>query len=424
MELGRSLLGVLMLIGIGYALSMNRRAISWRTVIAAVAVQMAIGAFVLFVPFGKDMLDVLAKGVNHILDFGNRGIEFMFGGLVKPKMFELFGGDGFVFALRVLAQIIYVTALIAVLYYLGVMRWVITILGTIFQKLLGVSKVESFCGVSTIFLGQSEMPALVKPFINQLKGPEVFAILVSGMASVAGSILAGYAGLGVKMEYLLAASFMAIPGGLLFAKLMCPTTEPSTLVLDELNFDDHKPANVIEAAASGASIGMKIAVNVGAMLIAFIALIALVNGLVGGVAEYMGFKGVNLEKILGYVFAPVAYMIGVSSEHTNLAGNLIGQKLILNEFVAYVGLAPYLKDAASVAAAGLPLLDKKTIVILSVALCGFANFTSIAIMAGAFGSVSPETRGLVARYGLRVVAAATLSNLMSATIAGIFVSLA
>ncbi len=424
MELGRSLLGVLMLIGIGYALSINRGAISWRTVIAAVAVQMAIGAFVLFVPFGKDMLDVLAKGVNHILDFGNRGIEFMFGGLVKPKMFELFGGDGFVFALRVLAQIIYVTALIAVLYYLGVMRWVITILGTIFQKLLGVSKVESFCGVSTIFLGQSEMPALVKPFINQLKGPEVFAILVSGMASVAGSILAGYAGLGVKMEYLLAASFMAIPGGLLFAKLMCPTTEPSTLVLDELNFDDHKPANVIEAAASGASIGMKIAVNVGAMLIAFIALIALVNGLVGGVAEYMGFKGVNLEKILGYVFAPVAYMIGVSSEHTNLAGNLIGQKLILNEFVAYVGLAPYLKDAASVAAAGLPLLDKKTIVILSVALCGFANFTSIAIMAGAFGSIAPETRGLVARYGLRVVAAATLSNLMSATIAGIFVSLA
>lgn len=423
MELGRSVLGVLMLIGIGYALSMNRGAINWRTVIAAVLVQMAIGAFVLFVPFGKDVLEVLARGVNHVLDFGNKGIEFMFGGLVKPKMFELFGGDGFVFALRVLSQIIYVTALIAVLYYLGVMRWVITALGFVFQKLLGVSKVESFCGVSTIFLGQSEMPALVKPFINQLKGPEIFAILVSGMASVAGSVLAGYAGLGVKMEYLLAASFMAIPGGLLFAKLMCPTTEPSTLVIDKLDFDDQRPANVIEAAASGASIGMKIAVNVGAMLIAFIALIALINGLVGGISEWLGFKGVNLEKILGYVFAPVAYMIGVSGEHATLAGNFIGQKLILNEFVAYVGLAPYLKDAAAVTAAGLPLLDAKTITILSIALCGFANFTSIAIMAGAFGSVSPETRSIVARYGLRVVAAATLSNLMSATIAGIFVSL-
>lgn len=423
MELGRSLLGVLLLIAIGYALSMNRGAVNWRTVIAAMLVQMAIGAFVLFVPFGKDVLDVLARGVNHILDYGNKGIEFMFGGLVKGKMFEVFGGDGFVFALRVLSQIIYVTALIAVLYYLGIMRWIITGLGFIFQKLLGVSKVESFCGVSTIFLGQSEMPALVKPFINQLKGPEVFAIMVSGMASVAGSVLAGYAGLGVKMEYLLAASFMAIPGGLLFAKLICPTTQPSTLVIDKLNFDDHKPTNVIEAAASGATVGMKIAVNVGAMLIAFIALIALVNGLVGGISEWMGFKGVNLEKILGYVFAPVAYMIGVSGEHATLAGNFIGQKLILNEFVAYVGLAPYLKDAASVAAAGLPLLDKKTITILSIALCGFANFTSIAIMAGAFGSVAPEMRAMVARYGLHVVAAATLSNLMSATIAGIFVSL-
>lgn len=418
----RSLIGVGILVLIGFLLSYNRGAIRWRTVLAALAVQVAIGAFVLFVPFGKDVLGKIASGVTHVLEYGNKGTEFLFGGLVSPKMFEVFGGGGFVFAIRVLPAIIFVTALIAVLYHLGIMRWVITILGTIFQRLLGVSKIESFCAVTTIFLGQNEMGAAAKPFVAQLKKQELFAIMTSGMASVAGAALAGYAGLGVKVEYLIAASFMAIPGGLLFAKLLYPSTEESQIRFDKFEFEEKRPANVIEAAASGAALGLKIAVSVGAMLLAFIGLIALLNGIVGGIAGWMGFQGVNMEMLLGKAFAPLAYMLGVSWDHSAFAGNLIGQKLILNEFVAYVGLAPYLKDPAAVAAAGLTVVDPRTLAILSFALCGFANITSIAILSGAFGSVAPQLRGDVARFGLRVVAAATLSNLMSATIAGIFLS--
>ena len=419
----RSLIGVAILVAIGFALSYNRKAISWRTVLAALAVQIAIGAFVLFVPIGKVILGAIAGGVTHVIEFGNKGTEFLFGGLVSPKMFELFGGTGFVFAFRVLPTIIYVTALIAVLYYLGIMRWIITVLGMIFQKLLGVSKIESFCAVTTIFLGQNEMGAAAKPFVAQLKKQELFAIMTSGMASVAGAALAGYAGLGVKIEYLIAASFMAIPGGLLFAKLLYPSTEDSQVRFDKFEFEEKRPTNVIEAAAGGAALGLKIAVNVGAMLLAFIGLIALLNGAVGGIAGWMGFQGVNMETLLGKAFSPLAYMLGVSADNAAFAGNLIGQKLILNEFVAYIGLAPYLQPDAKVLAAGLTVLDGRTQAILSFALCGFANFTSIAILAGAFSSIAPHLRADVARFGLRVVAAATLSNLMSATIAGIFLSI-
>jgi concentrative nucleoside transporter, CNT family len=420
-EVGRSFIGVAMLILIGWIFSISRNRVNWRTVLVALAVQMGIGAFVLFVPIGKEILTGIATGVTHVLEFGNKGTEFLFGGLVSNEQFKP-GGLGFIFAFRVLPTIIYVTALISVLYYLGIMRWIITILGTIFQKLLGVSKVESFCAVTTIFLGQNEMGAAVKPFVGQLKGPTIFVIMTSGMASIAGAALAGYAGLGVKVEYLVAASFMAIPGGLLFGKLLCPSTEEDKISFDNIHFDEKKPANVIEAAASGAALGFQIAVAVGAMLIAFVGLIALLNGMVGGIAGWMGFQGVNMETLLGKVFAPLAYMLGVSSEHTAFAGNLIGQKFILNEFVAYVGLAPYLQDPAKVAAAGLKVIDPRTLAILSFALCGFANIASIAILAGSFSSVAPHLRGVVAKYGLRVVIAATLSNLMSATIAGIFLS--
>jgi CNT family concentrative nucleoside transporter len=297
------------------------------------------------------------------------------------------------------------------------------VLGTIFQKLLGVSKLESFSAVTTIFLGQSEMPAVVKPFMRDMTGAELFAVMSSGMAAVAGSVLAGYAGLGVKIEYLLAASFMAVPGGLLFAKILHPSNEPSRVQLEHLSFDEKRPANVIEAATSGATVGLKIAVMVGAMLIAFVGLIALLNGIVGGIGGWFGHPQLSMQSVLGSVFAPLAYLIGVPWDQAALAGNFLGQKIILNEFVAYASLSPYLKDSASVAAAGLQVLDPRTIAILSFALCGFANFASIAVLTGGFSAVAPERRAEVARYGLRVVLAATLSNLMSATIAGMFVTL-
>lgn len=422
MEILRSLLGVGTLLLIAFLVSNNRRAINWRTVASALALQIVIGALILFVPMGKAVLTAIAQGVNHVLDYGNQGIAFMFGGLVDAKMFTLFGGGGFIFGLRVLPMIVFVTALVSILYYLGIMRWIVTIIGTALHKLLGVSKIEAFSAVTTIFVGQSEMPAIVKPFIKQMSGAELFAVMATGMSAVAGSVLAGYAGLGVKMEYLLAASFMAVPGGLLFAKMICPSTEASKVVIDNIGFDEQRPANVIEAAASGAAVGMQIALAVGTMLIAFIGLIALLNGMVGGIAGLAGFQGVNLETLLGHAFSPLAFLIGVPWEHAALAGNFIGQKMILNEFVAYVGLAPYLQDAVAVKAAGLAVLDAKTLAILSFALCGFANFSSIAILTGGFSAVAPERRSEVAQFGLRVVAAGTLSNLMSATLAGIFLS--
>ncbi|MDB5782472.1 NupC/NupG family nucleoside CNT transporter [Caballeronia mineralivorans] len=421
--IARNLLGIAVLLLIAFIFSTNRRGIRLRTIVPALLAQVGIGAFILFVPFGKSVLSAAATGVNHVLGYGNAGIEFLFGGLVQSKMFELFGNGGFVFAVRVLPAIIFVTALISVLYYLGIMRWIVIVLGTVFQKLLGVSKIESFSAVTTIFLGQSEMPAVVKPFARDMTSAELFAVMSSGMAAVAGSVLAGYAGLGVKVEYLLAASFMAVPGGLLFAKIIHPTSEASRVTLENLNFDEKRPANVIEAASSGATVGLKIAVMVGAMLIAFVSLIALLNGIVGGIGGWFGDPNVSMQSVLGAVFAPLAYLIGVPWDQAALAGNFLGQKLILNEFVAYASLSPYLKDSAIVAAAGLQMLDPRTIAILSFALCGFANFSSIAVLTGGFSAVAPERRAEVARYGLRVVLAATLSNLTSATIAGMFLTL-
>ncbi|MBU9156946.1 NupC/NupG family nucleoside CNT transporter [Burkholderia gladioli] len=423
MDILRSLLGMACLLAIAYLLSNNRRGVSLRTLLAALATQLVLGALVLFVPTGRAALAMAANGVNQVLEMGNHGIAFVFGGLVGNKMFDLFGDGGFVFGLRVLPMIIFVTSLIAVLYYIGVMKWIVRIFGALLSKLLGVSRIEGYSAVATIFLGQSEMPALVKPFVRQMTSAEIFTVMASGMASIAGSVLVGYAGLGVKMEYLLAASVMAVPGGLLFGKLLYPTDEPSRVVIEGLDFDEKRAANVIEAAASGASVGMRIAMNVGAMLIAFVGLIALMNAIVSGIATLVGFPHLTLLGILGVVFAPLAWLIGVPWHDAALAGNFIGEKLIFNEFVAYGDLSPYLKDSTKVMAAGLQVLDPKTIAIVSFALCGFANFSSIAILAGGFSAVAPERRSEVARHGLRALTAATLSNLMSAAIAGLFFSL-
>jgi CNT family concentrative nucleoside transporter len=417
-EVLRGLIGLTVLIAIGIVLSENRGAIKPRVVLSALALQVAIGVLMLFVRRGRMALAACASAVNQVIAYGNKGMEFMFGGLVGPRMHEVFGDTSFVFAFRVLPAIIYVSGLIAILYHLGIMRWIVQALGSVFHLLIGVSRIESFSAVTTIFLGQSEMPVALRPFAAKLRGPELFAVMTSGMAAVAGSTLAGYAGLGVRVDYLLAASLMAVPGGLLFAKLICPSTEPSTIDVEELHLDERPSANVIEAAAGGAVLGLKVAVNVGAMLIAFIGLIALLNGIVSGVMGWFGHSELNLEVLVGHAFAPLAWLIGVPWGESGIAGSLIGQKLILNEFVGYVGLAPYLREPAAVIAAGLMVLDAKTIVIVSFALCGFANFSSIAILAGGFGAVAPELRAPIARYGLRVVAAASLSNLASATIAG------
>lgn len=408
----RGIIGIVALLAIAYALSSSKKSINIRTVGLAFTLQILLGAFVLYVPFGKDVLLSMTNGVQSVIDSAKVGINFLFGGLGTDAMFE--NGVGFVFAVRVLPNIIFFSSLIAVLYYLGVMQWVIKIIGGALQKLLKTSKPESLSATANIFVGQTEAPLIIRPYIAKMTQSELFAIMVGGLASVAGSILAGYAGLGIELKYLIAASFMAAPGGLLMAKIICPETEHDKIVDTSVDYDDdnEKPTNVIDAAASGAASGLKLAVNVGAMLLAFIALIALLNTIVGGVAGLFGYQDITIEFFLGYLFAPFAYIIGVPVHEMLQAGSFIGQKIIVNEFFAYVNFVE-IKDTLSPA----------TQAIVTFALCGFANLSSIAILLGGIGSMAPSRRPDIARLGMRAMLAATLANLMSAAIAGIFISL-
>ncbi|WP_188093347.1 NupC/NupG family nucleoside CNT transporter [Photorhabdus heterorhabditis] len=420
-----SLVGMVVLILIAVLFSSNYRAIKLRTVLGAFLIQVTIGAFVLYVPVGKKVLMGMSEGVSNVIQYGQKGMDFIFGGLVSPKMFELFGSGGFVFALRVLPIIVFFSSLIAVLYYIGVMQLIIKILGGGLQKILGTSRTESLSATANIFVGQTEAPMVVRPYIATMTQSELFAIMSGGLASVAGSVLAGYASMGVSLDYLIAASFMAAPGGLLFAKLMVPETEKTHDTVDAMSLvaEEDRPANIIDAAASGAVVGMQLALNVGAMLLAFVALIALVNGILGGIGGWWNYPQLSLELVLGWICAPIAYLIGVPWNEAIVAGSFIGQKLVVNEFVAFMNFGAYLKPDDVVAAAGLQVLSEHTKAIISFALCGFANLSSVAILLGGLGGMAPSRRGDVARLGIKAVIAGTLSNLMSATIAGFFLAL-
>lgn len=414
-----SLVGMAVLLGIAFLLSDNRKAINLRTVGGAFAIQFIIGGFVLYVPWGRDLLAGFSAGVQSVIDFGKDGTGFLFGSLVNFSV----DGIGFIFAFQVLPTLIFFSALISVLYYIGVMQWVIKILGGGLQKALGTSRAESMSAAANIFVGQTEAPLVVRPFVPHMTQSELFAVMCGGLASVAGGVLAGYASMGVPLEYLVAASFMAAPGGLLFAKIIKPEVDtPKEDLGAEIDGGDDKPANVIDAAAGGASVGLQLALNVGAMLLAFIGLIALINGILGGVGGWFGMPELTLEIILGYVFSPLAFLIGVPWEEATLAGSFIGQKLVVNEFVAYLNFVPYVGDNAQVVAATGAVMSTKTTAIISFALCGFANLSSIAILLGGLGGLAPNRRHDIARMGVKAVAAGTLSNLMAATIAGFFLS--
>ncbi|CAH1595754.1 NupC/NupG family nucleoside CNT transporter [Vibrio owensii] len=425
MSLFMSLVGMVVLLAIAFAFSSNRKAINFRTVGGAFAIQFILGAFVLYVPWGRDLLNGFSTGVSNVINYGNDGSSFLFGGLVSDKMFEVFGGGGFIFAFRVLPTLIFFSALISVLYYIGVMQWVIKILGGALQKALGTSRAESMSAAANIFVGQTEAPLVVRPFVPKMTQSELFAVMCGGLASVAGGVLAGYASMGVPLEYLVAASFMAAPGGLLFAKILHPETDqPHEDIEEAMDGGDDKPANVIDAAAGGAASGLQLALNVGAMLIAFVGLIALVNGMLGGIGGWFGMPELTLELILGYAFSPLAFLIGVPWDEAVVAGSFIGQKLVINEFVAYLNFTPYLGEGAQVVAATGEVMSAKTTAIISFALCGFANLSSIAILLGGLGSLAPNRRSDIARMGIKAVLAGTLSNLMAATIAGFCLSLA
>jgi CNT family concentrative nucleoside transporter len=419
------LVGVVVLLAIAYEVSNNRKASNLRTVGGAFASQFVLGAFVLYVPWGRDLLNGFSTGVSNVLNYGHNGSSFLVGGLVSEKMFEVFGGGGFIFAFRVLPTLIFFSALISVLYYIGAMQWVIKILGGALQKALGTSRAESMSAAANIFVGQTEAPLVVRPFVPKMTQSELFAVMCGGLASVAGGVLAGYASMGVPLEYLVAASFMAAPGGLLFAKILHPETDKPREDFEEaMDGGDDKPANVIDAAAGGAASGLQLALNVGAMLIAFVGLIALINGMLGGIGGWFGMPELTLELILGYAFSPLAFLIGVPWDEAVVAGSFIGQKLVINEFVAYLNFTPYLGEGAQVVAATGEVMSEKTTAIISFALCGFANLSSIAILLGGLGSLAPNRRSDIARMGIKAVLAGTLSNLMAATIAGFCLSLA
>ena len=413
MNVVMGIVGIITLLVIALLMSDNRQAINRRTVVVAFLIQAGFGAFALYLPFGQALLISIANGVQWVIDSSGQGVDFMFAGLVSDKMYKVFGGGGFVFALRVLPVIVFFSSLIAVLYYLGIMQKVTAILGGALQRLLKVSRPEAMSATANIFVGLSEAPLVIRPFVNHLSQSQLFAVMVGGTASVAGSVLVGYATLGIELKYLVAASFMAAPGGLLMAKIIMPEQAiPIESLQGHEEPNEEKPVNVIDAAATGASVGVKLAINIGGMLLAFIGLIALMNGLVSAFAELLGFEGVSIEQILGYVFAPLAFVIGVPWAEAVQAGSFIGQKFIINEFVAYIDFVK-VKDSLSL----------HTQAIITFALCGFANLSAIAILIGGLGAIAPQRKHELARLGLKAVIAGSLSNLMSATLAGIFLSL-
>ena len=397
------IIGILVIIGVAIALSSNRKAIQWRIILSGLAVQLLFAFIVLKWEAGRNALMKLSEGVQKLVSYANEGIGFVFGGLADAN------NVGFVFAMSVLTIIIFFSSLISVLYYLGIMQFIIKIIGGFLSKVLGTTKAESVNAAANIFVGQTEAPLVIRPFLNKMTRSQMFAVMTGGLASVSGSVLIGYSLLGVPLEYLLAASFMAAPAGLVLAKLMIPETEK----VDEADFKlerNSEASNVIDAAAAGASDGMKLAVNVGAMLLSFIALIALLNGILGGVTGWIGFENVTLEGILGYIFAPLAFAIGVPWDEAVRAGSFIGQKLILNEFVAYSNFGPMIGE-----------FSDKTAIIISFALCGFANLSSMGILIGGLGGMAPDKRSMIAKLAIKAVIAGTLASLLSAAIAGMFI---
>ncbi|WKA58223.1 NupC/NupG family nucleoside CNT transporter [Planococcus shenhongbingii] len=403
MNLLWGIFGVFVVLGIAFLLSSGRKSIKPRTIIGGLAIQFAFAFIVLEWEAGRAGLLWFSGLVQNVIDSAGEGISFVFGPAADVQ------GFGFVFAFQVLTIIIFFSSLISVLYYLGIMQIVIKIIGGGLSKLLGTSKAESISAAANIFVGQTEAPLVIRPFIAGMTRSELFAVMTGGLASVAGSTLAGYALLGVPLEYLLAASFMAAPAGLIMAKIMIPETEDVTERDDIVMEKDHTSVNVVDAAARGAADGLQLALNVGAMLLAFIALIALLNGMLGGIGGWFGAEDLTIQAILGVIFAPLAWAIGVPWAEAVQAGSFIGQKLVLNEFVAYTSFAPQIPD-----------LSPKTVIVVSFALCGFANLSSLAILLGGLGALAPNRRPDIARLGIRAVAAGMLASLLSAAIAGMF----
>lgn len=406
MQVVMGIVGCMTIFAIALLLSNNRGMINRRTVIIAFGLQTAIAALVLYVPRGGDVLNVVVRGVQHVIGFANDGISFVFGQNINQSL-------GFTIAFNVLPVIVFFAALMSVLYYLGIMQLVVGTFGGWLHRLLKTSHAESISAISNIFVGHTDAPLVVRPYLKEMTQSELFAVMTGGCATIAGAVMVGYAAMGIDLKYLVTASFMAAPGGLMIAKIMMPETEARDVEFDPRHTGAiEQPVNIFEAIGNGAMTGMQVAFSVGAMLVAFVALIALLNGLLTFAGSLFGIEDLTLQWLLGQVFAPIAFLLGVPWAEAAQAGSLIGQKLVINEFYAYANFVG-IKES----------LSQHTQLVITFALCGFSNLASIAILLGGLGAIVPERRQDIARLGLRAVIGGTLVNLMNASLAGLFFAL-
>ena len=398
------LTGILLILMAAIALSVDRRAIRPRIVITALSLQVSIAVLTLNLPAGQAIIESMANGVQGLMSYSRAGIDMLFGGLAAPTL-------GFSLAINMLPVIIFFAALASILNYLKIIPLLVRSIGGVFERLIGTGRVESLCAAANIFVGQSESPLVIRPYLQGLSPAALFTVMTSGMAGVAGTVLAAYAQLGVNLHYLLVASFMAAPGGLLMAKAVFPDVQgtDSPPVESPLDKNSH-PTNLIMAATQGTQDGVRVAVSVGAMLISFVALVALANGLLRMIGHVFGIGGLTFQKMLGFVLSPAMYFLGIPWSETGRAGALFGERLILNEFVAFLDL---MSPGSG--------LSPHSAAVMTFALCGFANIGSIGIQMAVIGSLAPEHRGFVSSQGPRALMAASLSNLMSAAIAGLLI---
>jgi concentrative nucleoside transporter, CNT family len=412
------LVGIALILGLAILLSTNRRAIRLRVVGAAFALQAGIAALVLYTPWGRAAIAAMARGVSNLLGYAGQGTEFLFGPSASNPLANTF-------AIAALPVIIFFASLVAILYYLGIMQRIVRWVGGAIGWVTGITRVESLSSAANIFVGQSESPLVIRPYLAALTPQQLFTVMVVGMAGVAGTILAAYASLlgDEYLPFLLAAAFMSAPGGILMAKIMMPD-EPiregelplpgAGLAGDHIDVaetfeEGERPANVIQAASQGALTGVRLAVAVGAMVLAFVALVALANGILSGVGGWFGIEGLTFQRIVGYIFQPIMFLIGVPWNEAGVAGGLFGTKLVLNEFVAFIDLG------------ALPAgtLSDRSRAVITFALCGFANFSSIAIQMAVTGGLAPNQRPMIAKLGIRALIAGSLANLMSAALASL-----
>jgi CNT family concentrative nucleoside transporter len=403
------ILGLLTMLGLAYAFSTNRRAIRLKTVAWGLGLQVAFAIFVLKIDLGRTLFQKAGDAVNRLLSYAFAGSQFVFGDLGKQG-----SHFGFYFAFQVLPTVIFICALFAVLYYLGVMQLVIKAAAWLMIRLMGVSGAESLNVAASIFMGQTEAPQTIRPFLPDLTYSELMTVMTSGMAHVSGSIMAAYIAFGIEPKHLLSAVIMTAPGTLLMAKMLVPETEvPKTagrVVMSEEEVELEKNENLLGAIARGTTDGLHMALNIAAMLISFLALIALLDGIMGGIHAHMAWFPSSLEAVLGVLFAPVAWVIGIPWHDCRLIGNLLGIRMVLNELVAFKMLGAQ------------KAIDPRSFTIATFALCGFANFSSIGIQMGGIGALAPNKRGDLAKLGIRAMLAGTMANLMSASIAGMLLS--